>query len=74
MMTSLPVTDEFTFSGIPRLIRMYIFSNLKRIFKAIIGDEWVTSGYRKGDKSKTNRVNPIYLNIYVNDSLRRIQW
>ena len=44
IMTSLPVPDEFTFSGLPRLVRMYIpyvytFLDLKRLFKAIIGDE-----------------------------------
>ena len=49
MMTSYSVTDDFTFSGIPRLVRMYIhFSNLKRLFKEIIGDKWVTSGLEKG--------------------------
>ena len=48
MMTSFPVPDDFPFSGIPRLVHMYIlFFNLKRLFKAIIGDKWVTSGLEK---------------------------
>ena len=49
IMTSLPVPDEFTFSGLLRLVRMYIlFSFRKRLFKAIIGDKRVISGLEKG--------------------------
>ena len=44
ILTSLPVPDEFSFSDLPRLVRMYI----KRLFKAIICDKWVISGLEKG--------------------------
>ena len=61
MMTSLPVPDDFTFSGIPRLVRMYILfflisNDYLRQLKVINRSLPVE---RKGFNSKTNRVNPI---------------
>ena len=41
MMTSLPVPDEFIFFvHISPCPYVYTFSNIKRIFNAIIGDKW----------------------------------
>ena len=48
MMTSFPVFDTFLFSGIARSIRICAFPNLKRKFKAVLGDKRVTAGISKG--------------------------
>ena len=41
--------DAFLFSGVARPIQnIYVFSNLKRKFKAVLGDKSVTSGKGKG--------------------------
>ena len=48
MMTSFPVPDDFPFRVYLALsVCIYFFFNLKRLFKAIIGDKWVTSGLEK---------------------------
>ena len=61
IMTSLPVSDEFIFSGLPRLVRI------------VFRERAIISGLEKGRQLENESSDPIYRFILVNDFSRRIQ-